>query len=405
MRCVYCNKEIINSIRPKKDVDHSKVYTSSEHIIQNALGGKLESKEICCDRCNLHLQKLIDDGFCKIFVPFTSEIENFRKTNNTGSKPKTSGYAIRNSDNKMELLKADVIKKSQVKQSKELIKREKANGTEDLDERVKDSLDNMEVAFQNFNMDNKYFKQGLSKIAYNYAIYLGINPSNLNNTCEVKLDGINRELSDIQFNTKVIPFVAGNELDSFIELDSSCILFHNMIMYQYCNELWCYIDLFNTFQYYVLLCDDFGEQEKVDYKIYGEEFQYVQSNKNSSHSFFDVINEKSKEYYSIKDKYLYSLDYDFYFNHGKLASYFRIYNPVSKISESEFIFYNYPEWIVRKKTQEEIKDYTTKKYVRLNQSLVKLKPVFSTDRIVEMSKDDQNKFWELYQSSMRPYKK
>ena len=43
MRCIYCNQEIRT--------------LSKEHIIQNALGGSLESFKICCDKCNKFLGK------------------------------------------------------------------------------------------------------------------------------------------------------------------------------------------------------------------------------------------------------------------------------------------------------------------------------------------------------------
>ena len=79
MYCSYCNKEIINKKRPNGDTDYSKAYKSSEHIIQNAIGGKLESEKICCDRCNFHIEQLIDKKFCDIFSPIISDIKNFKK--------------------------------------------------------------------------------------------------------------------------------------------------------------------------------------------------------------------------------------------------------------------------------------------------------------------------------------
>ena len=65
--CVYCEKEIIQQKRPKNDKDYSKAYISSEHIIQNALGGRIESKDICCDRCNYHIERIVDQKFNKIY--------------------------------------------------------------------------------------------------------------------------------------------------------------------------------------------------------------------------------------------------------------------------------------------------------------------------------------------------
>ena len=140
MRCVYCNKEIIDRKRELGDTDYSKVYRSSEHIIQNALGGKLETVNICCDRCNFHIEELIDRSFCDIFVPFTSNIENFRKSNNSNNAPKYSGYGMYTEENEIKLVFADVIKNSKVKKSSQLIAIEKEKGTNKLNERLKDTL-------------------------------------------------------------------------------------------------------------------------------------------------------------------------------------------------------------------------------------------------------------------------
>lgn len=38
MKCIYCEETILK--------------VSKEHIIQNALGGELQSEDICCDECN-----------------------------------------------------------------------------------------------------------------------------------------------------------------------------------------------------------------------------------------------------------------------------------------------------------------------------------------------------------------
>ncbi|MCQ4988452.1 HNH endonuclease [[Clostridium] symbiosum] len=77
--CIYCGKEIINQKRASNNKDYSQVFKSSEHIIQNALGGKLESEKICCDRCNYHMEKLVDKKFCVLFAALTSKIEGLKK--------------------------------------------------------------------------------------------------------------------------------------------------------------------------------------------------------------------------------------------------------------------------------------------------------------------------------------
>ncbi|MFL0251161.1 HNH endonuclease [Clostridium neuense] len=402
MYCNYCNKEIIDAKRPKGNTDYSKVYRSSEHIIQNAIGGRLESEKICCDRCNFHLEELIDKSFCDIFVPFISNINNFKKTNNSNNAPKCSGYAIYNEGNKNKMVFADVIKKSKVKKSNELIKIEKEAGTKNLDERIKNCLNEMRVAFKNFNLDNNYFKQGISKIAYNYAIYLGINIKNISNVCDVTLDSENKELISINFNTIVIPFVPGNAFDDFLELHTKFTLFHNLILFRYGKELWCYINLFNTFQFYVRLSDNYDDGENIRYKIYGQEFQYMQSNMNTNHNIYsDIIMEKAKEYTASGYKYVDTLSYNFYIKQNKLNNYFRIENPLRKFDKGEYEIIFYPWWIIQAKDKEEIIEYTTKKYIQLNQYLIKDNPTILDSELFSMSKEDREKFVELYLKSIK----
>lgn len=404
MYCSYCNKEIINKKRPNGDTDYSKAYKSSEHIIQNAIGGKLESEKICCDRCNFHIEQLIDKKFCDIFSPIISDIKNFKKTNNCNNSSKYEGYAMLTKGDKNIIIRGDVIKNSKVKYSRQLIEIEKEAGTEDLNNRLKNSINKARVLFADFKLDNTAFKQGLSKIAYNYAIYLGINLKNIPNVCEVTLDKKNKEISKIKFNTKVIPFYPGNELDNFIELNTNISLFHNLILYRYKTELWCYIGLFNTFQCYILLSEDFPNEENTLYKNYGQEFQYVQSNMNSNHMYNDVIMDKINKYVESNSDCIKDFSYDFYVSQNKLNECFRILNPLEKFSDGKYKDISYPLWIVQTKAQEKISKYTTKKFIQLNKYLIKENPTIVDEDFFNMSKENQNKFLNLLLKSINPNK-
>ena len=82
--CIYCNKEITTR--------------SKEHVIQNALGGLLESTDICCADCNNFISKYIDAPFTKTFNPIISQIQNFSKTNNTKSLQPCTGKVLYNGE-------------------------------------------------------------------------------------------------------------------------------------------------------------------------------------------------------------------------------------------------------------------------------------------------------------------
>ena len=47
-----------------------------------------------------------------------------------------------------------------------------------------------------------------------------------------------------------------------------------MILFSQHNELWCYVDLFNTFQYYVLLSDNIAANQKI-YANYTQTLQKI----------------------------------------------------------------------------------------------------------------------------------
>ena len=85
------------------------------------------------------------------------------------------------------------------------------------------------------------------------------------------------EVKKIKFNNKVIPFMPLNPFDEYIEYKTKFSLYHNLILFSEKNYLWCYVDLFNTFKYYVLLSDEWeGEyvcktylqnMQKIDRKL------------------------------------------------------------------------------------------------------------------------------------------
>ena len=78
--CIYCGKAIT---KPSK-----------EHVIQNALGGLLESDEICCGNCNNLISQLVDVPFVSTFNGILDCIPDMVKTNKKNSKPSCSGRAI-----------------------------------------------------------------------------------------------------------------------------------------------------------------------------------------------------------------------------------------------------------------------------------------------------------------------
>lgn len=232
-KCVYCGNIITKR--------------SKEHIIQNAIGGLYESEDICCHQCNEYLSKYIDEPFTKTFSCITSRINNFTKTNNTKSTPLCTGEAIYQDE-----VYNVQIKKGKIVGCPELCKKLKRN--------IKDIP--LKIISYDFKVDNISFNNGIKKIAFNFAMDKGIDTNKINEGLEViQEDG---QIKDIKYNYAMIPFVPLNPMDEYIELHTELELYHNLILFSQGNNLWCYVDLFNTFQYYVLLSSKWDNKEVLE---------------------------------------------------------------------------------------------------------------------------------------------
>lgn len=242
-KCVYCGNRIITRSR--------------EHVIQNALGGLYESTDICCPECNNYVSKYIDAPFTRVFNPIISRIENFSKTNNTKSQPVCSGTT-----------------EYKGKQYPANIKAGHVTGCPELARELKCDISklNLKVTSYDFNISNAEFKNGIAKIAFNYALDSGIDLDLLKHGLNIQSAATN--ITEISFKYPMIPFVALNPIDKQLELNTSVDLYHNMILFNTDKKLWCYIDLFNTFQYYVLLSENFNITEKI-HKTYMQTLQKI----------------------------------------------------------------------------------------------------------------------------------
>lgn len=233
LNCVYCNKEITTRSR--------------EHVIQNALGGLYESEDICCPDCNNYISREIDAPFTKIFNPILGNIENLAKTNNKKSTPAYTGTISYNGKTYNDAF----------------IKGDKIVGCASLSRELKCDISKLplEIKSYNFEINNSSFKTGMAKIAFNYALAKDIDLGILQNGFAVA--GKNGTITKIEYKYPVIPFCPTNPVDAYMELATPTELYHNMILFSQCNKLWCYIDLFNTFQYYVLLADNLPNGVKI----------------------------------------------------------------------------------------------------------------------------------------------
>lgn len=222
--CVYCNKEITTPSR--------------EHVIQNALGGLYESEDICCPECNTHVSQQVDKPFTTIFNPIIGNISNLTKTHNKNSTPSYTG-----------------IVSYEGQQYEATIKAGKVTSCPDLSRKLRCDISKLplEIVSYKFDLDNTHFRNGIAKIAFNYALAMNIDFKFLQTGLNIKRAG--NTITKIEYNYPLVPFCPMNSVDTILELGTPTDLFHNLILFSQSNQLWCYVDLFNTFQYYVLLSD------------------------------------------------------------------------------------------------------------------------------------------------------
>lgn len=245
VKCIYCNRDIDDSTRSK------------EHIIQNALGGIYESTGICCSSCNNLVEKYIDKDFCKIFSTVLTQIPDLKKTNST-QLPSCEGVAMCPDGRAYNV----TIKGKNVVDCLQMKKELRRNLT-------KSELGKLDIFCYYFNLGNKEFMNGICKIAFNYAIEKGIPYDKISHILSVTKD--ENKISEIKFKAPLIPFVPMNFFDYFLELETETELYHNLILFSYDKSLYCYIDLFNTFQFYVALCDKWEGDD-----VYESYFQLIQ---------------------------------------------------------------------------------------------------------------------------------
>lgn len=271
--CVYCGKPLDSTGKKSK-----------EHVIQNALGGMLTSSEICCSECNNLVSKMIDAPFTKYFAPFLNYIPNFSKTN---KKKSTPVYPVIVEYNEKQY--EGVAKNRKLIECQELCR--------ELHKNLCDISPFPRIIGIKYPLSNKSYRNGIAKIAFNFAMYEGVN---INDFKQGLIISKNKDkITSIDFKYTVIPFFPINCFDEAIELYEPMKLFHGMILFNDKNYLWCYIDLFNTYQVYVLLSD----QWDVHKPLYREYYQLIQKRNRSADNVDLSGTRRVQDFYIIAEQY------------------------------------------------------------------------------------------------------
>lgn len=276
--CYLTGRELIE----KTGLEQLDNHESLEHIIPNALGGKLATKDILSHGANRDLNNLVDVRFVKTFESFVTKL-NFGRDRNT--KQRSSGVhqdyqkdvifkddrffprkpffdeekmaVFADSERTGENYKLHLIKKG-------VIKDEDGSNVKVYD-------DIAGPVYQSFSLDNKNFKQGLAKIAAGFASFKGISRHNLKNVIDIDQKILREDII-------VAPSIPLNSLEWNLENSfwkSQNYPIHGLTLRgcQRENLLYCHVELFSAFQWYVLLDGDYGGEDfeaRYIYDILGD---------------------------------------------------------------------------------------------------------------------------------------
>ncbi|HBZ8138982.1 TPA: hypothetical protein MM266_005735 [Klebsiella pneumoniae] len=281
--CYLCG----NDFNENSTVDHG------EHVIQQAIGGNLVSKGILCKKCGGELSRKIDNPFNAIFEGIATrlDIKKDRKANKSPSIPGTivsekDAYGMNLKDTKVfwKNFKVSPIKPFHrfTEDYKKVIIYSQKKNFENHKSIVQKEIQSMELdtppeiimcddidcnVQYHFPMDNIAFKRGVAKIAIGFACTHGISRETLNLALKISEDNhgyIDEEIILVQYAPLSI-------IDRIIENDKASLAnypSHNLILFTSKKDpslLWCYIELFSTFQYYVLLSDSYDGKPVYEY--------------------------------------------------------------------------------------------------------------------------------------------
>jgi hypothetical protein len=308
-----------------KDFNDTDVKKHDEHIIQQAVGGNLTEYSILCSKCGGTLGDEIDKPFNNIFDGIATRLD-IKKDRNNSKSSSTKGLYVNlkykfmalswsiepkkmnildfqyqynqfcNEIGEIEVLwkdfkvsplkpfhkytddKKQVIiygnKKNATKYKKRVENEisKKFNNKEQPKIVICDDLDG--IIKYPFNMDNQSFKRGLAKIAIGFASKHNIKREDLPLALE-----INKETTQGEIKNKIlaIQFYPLGVMDRLIEIQKNEFdhyPFHNLILFTLDYDpsvsdgkkvLICYIELFSTFQWYIVLNEEYYGDSIYEY--------------------------------------------------------------------------------------------------------------------------------------------
>ncbi|WP_345237866.1 HNH endonuclease [Hymenobacter saemangeumensis] len=269
-------------------------FTHDEHIIHNALHGRLTSSRILCKDCGSTFGHEADGAFVSLFTPITARLKDMLLPKQHGKNTSNTlqGVLYEGGDPNRErrvVIKDNVVtpkepfhsfdaatnlvtiyaSAARAKHYKNIVIKELQANNLNPDEVVfkfVEEVQDMGVLGVFFTEGTEKFNErlrlGFNKIALGFAMYAGVPRTQVPRVLQLDAHG-KGQLVDSQ---NLIPFYPIGALDRLVEnfrprLEGNYPS-HTLILFSQPREkggqaLFCYVDLFSTFQYYVLLNEDY----------------------------------------------------------------------------------------------------------------------------------------------------
>lgn len=272
-------------VDPKKFPDKPK-FLHAEHVIQDSLYGRLKSSDILCETCGSQLSKEVDADFGKIFQSISEQFATILASTekNKNYEPSLKGHVILRDKSKVPVfIKGGIIypqrpfydapvegvvkvygEKKAATNFINVAKNELGKQGQDIDKLkfVISSLDNHVELGINFSEGiedfNHKFKMGFIKIATGYAMMNGVDRGEVPNT----IDTVTNKLT---YTDQILPYVPCEAFEMIYDQQRIALEpeFPNHTLILYVDDfgekrkLICYVDLFSTFAFYVVLNNDY----------------------------------------------------------------------------------------------------------------------------------------------------
>ena len=278
----------------------NEVLPHSEHIIHNGIGGKLRTKKILCQKCGGSFSTE-DSNFVALFSGFYDLMYPYLFRKDHGSKERKKLYGFLYNNGLDNIPQEVYAKNGQVypRNPYYVIDEEKENiqiyaapsRLKDFEKQIRNKcpkysnyrsvyisdisgLGELALFFSEGNNSfNEDFKNGIVKIAIEFALYNNIDRQDM----PLALKFYENGSSKIDcYNTPVIPFCPQSSSSLYVEMVEDVVddnypshiirLFSQK--YDNRNALICYVCLFSTFKYYVILNNNY-ERKEID-EIYAQ---------------------------------------------------------------------------------------------------------------------------------------